>query len=218
VPTLQEVLELAKAEGQRAGRTIGVYIETKHPTYFDSIGLSLEEPLLSALRRAGLDRPTAPVFLQSFETANLRDLDTRTKLPLVQLLGGGRGGPADGSGTTYDELSTADGLREISTYADGVGPDKNRVIPRTASGSLGSPTDLVDDAHAVGLLVHPYTFRNENVFLPTDLQRGPNPADYGDAFAEYAAFLEAGVDGLFSDNPDTADAARDAFVAQRSAA
>jgi glycerophosphoryl diester phosphodiesterase len=218
VPTLQEVLELAKAEGQRAGRTIGVYIETKHPTYFDSIGLSLEEPLLSALRRAGLDRPTAPVFLQSFETANLRDLDTRTKLPLVQLLGGGRGGPADGSGTTYDELSTADGLREISTYADGVGPDKNRIIPRTASGSLGSPTDLVDDAHAVGLLVHPYTFRNENAFLPPALWHGAEPEDYGDAFAEYDAFFGAGVDGVFSDNPDTADAARDAFVEERPAA
>jgi glycerophosphoryl diester phosphodiesterase len=217
VPTLREVLELARWEGRRAGRTVGVYIETKHPSYFDGIGLSLEEPLVADLHSAGLDRRSAPVFVQSFETGNLRDLATMTQVPLVQLLGG-RGGPADRPGTTYGELATAAGLREIAEYADGIGPDKNRVIPRMPDGRLGEPTSLVADAHAAGLLVHPYTFRNENVFLTVDLRRGLNPADYGDAFAEYQAFFEAGVDGLFSDNPDTADAARDAFVAGRQAA
>ncbi len=217
IPTLEEVLALAKAEGKRLHRTVGIYIETKHPSYFDGIGLSLEEPLLEALRRAGLDRPNAPVFLQSFETANLRELDRKTRLPLVQLLGGS-GGPADRPGTSYDALSTAAGLREIATYADGVGPDKNRVIPRTAAGALGVPTALVADAHALGLLVHPYTFRNENAFLPPALRRGTDPAAYGDAFEEYAAFFAAGVDGLFSDNPDTAVAAREAFVTARPAA
>ncbi len=166
IPTLQEVVELAKTEGKRVGRPIGLYIETKHPSYFDSIGLSLEEPLLATLKRAGLDRLTAPVFLQSFEVGNLRELNTLTKLPLVQLLAGDSGRPADQPGITYDSLSTAAGLREIAIYADGVGPDKNRVIPRTPDGKLGAPTSLVADAHAVGLLVHPYTFRNENVFLP----------------------------------------------------
>jgi len=170
------------------------------------------------LKRAGLDRPTAPVFLQSFEVGNLRELDTLTKLPLVQLLGGGSGKPADQPGTTYDSLSTAAGLREIAIYADGVGPDKNRVIPRTAAGTLGTPTSLFADAHAVGLLVHPYTFRNENVFLPTDLRVGVAPDDYGRAFAEYETFFRAGIDGLFSDNPDAAVAARDAYNAQQPAA
>jgi len=217
IPTLDEVLALAKAEGKRLHRTVGIYVETKHPSYFDGIGLSLEEPLLATLRRAGLDRPNAPVFLQSFETANLRELDRMTRLPLVQLLGGS-GGPADRPGTSYDALSTAAGLREIATYADGVGPDKNRVIPRTPAGSLGVPTALVADAHAVGLLVHPYTFRNENAFLPPALRRGTDPAAYGDAFQEYAAFFAAGVDGLFSDNPDTAVAAREALVTARPAA
>jgi glycerophosphoryl diester phosphodiesterase len=217
VPTLREVLDLARWEGRRAGRTVGVYIETKHPSYFDGIGLSLEEPLVADLHAAGLDRRTAPVFVQSFETGSLRDLATMTQVPLVQLLGG-RGGPADRPDTSYDELANEAGLREIAGYADGIGPDKNRVIPRTADGRLGEPTSLVADAHAAGLLVHPYTFRNENVFLPVDLRRGANPADYGDAFSEYQAFFEAGIDGLFSDNPDTAVAARDAFVAGRQAA
>ena len=211
VPTLQEVIDLAERMGREQKRTIGIYPETKHPTYFDSIGLSLEEPLVRALRRNGLDHRRAPVFVQSFETANLRELNRRVDVPLVQLIGGS-GAPYDlvatGDPRTYDDLVTPRGLRAIARYADGIGPDKNRVIPREASGALGEPTTLVDEAHERGLVVHPYTFRNENVFLPTDLRRGDDPADYGDALAEYAAFFAAGVDGLFSDNPDTALVAR----------
>lgn len=208
IPTFDEVVALAKRNSTGRARAIGVYPETKHPTYFDSIGLSLEEPLVETLRRNGLHGRKAPVFIQSFETENLRDLDTMVAVPLVQLIGGGRGGPADTSGLTYDQMSTAAGLRTIATYADGIGPDKNRVIPVAADGSLGEPTDLVTDAHATGLVVHPYTFRAENLFLPPALRSAGTPADYGDVLAELQAFYDAGVDGVFTDQPDLAVLAR----------
>ncbi len=128
-------------------------------------------------------------------------------------------GPAAGraarSGTCRRPRASTGGSPAV---ADGVGPNKDRVIPRTATGALDTPTSLVADAHVVGLLVHPYTFRNENVFLPTELRVGTAPDDYGKAFAEYEAFFRAGIDGLFSDNPDTAVAARDAYNAQQPAA
>jgi len=217
VPTLQEVIDLAREESRRTGRTIGIYPETKHPTYFDSIGLSLEEELVRVLTRNGLNRPNAKVFVQSFETTNLRELAGPLKLrtPVVQLIAGS-GAPYDlvaaGDPRTYTDLITPAGLAEIATYADGIGPDKNRVIPRDASGALTSPTTLVDDAHGAGLLVHPYTFRSENTFLPLDFRIGTDPRAYGDAIAEYLVFYEVGVDGVFSDNPDVAVAARDAFL------
>ena len=210
VPTFQEVIDLAK----RAG--VGIYPETKHPTYFDSIGLSLEEPLLATLRANGYQGPKAKVFIQSFETGNLKELNRRTRLPLVQLLSD-VGAPYDlvaaGDPRTYADLSTPEGLAEIATYADGIGPSKNQIVPRDADGNLLEPTSLVDDAHKAGLLVHPYTFRNENNFLPADFRQG-NPASpaylraTGDAPAEYRLFFRLGVDGLFSDNPDTAVASR----------
>jgi glycerophosphoryl diester phosphodiesterase len=210
VPTLQEVIDLAK----RAG--VGIYPETKHPTYFDSVGLSLEEPLLATLRANGYRGPKAKVFIQSFEVGNLKELRGKTRLPLVQLLSD-IGAPYDlvaaGDPRTYADLSTPQGLAEIATYADGIGPSKNQIVPRDAGGNLQQPTSLVDDAHAAGLLVHPYTFRNETFFLPADFRQG-NPASEfysratGDAPAEYRLFFGLGVDGLFSDNPDTAVASR----------
>ena len=217
VPTFDEVLDLARRATKVYGRTIGVYPETKHPTYFDGIGLSLEEPLLRSLTRFGYDKPQDAVFIQSFEVTNLRELSTRTDLRLVQLFGGGRGtqpfdAVASGSTLTYDQMGTPAGLSQIAAYADGIGPDKDRVIARNADGSLGAVTSLVTDAHDRRLLVHPYTFRNENQFLPSNLRRGSDPTAYGNAFAEYAAFFAAGVDGLFADNPDTARLARDEKV------
>jgi glycerophosphoryl diester phosphodiesterase len=212
VPTLQEVIDLAK----RAG--VGIYPETKHPTYFDSVGLSLEEPLLAALRANGYTSPRDKVFVQSFETGNLKELRRKTRVRLVQLLSD-VGAPYDlvaaGDPRTYADLSTPEGLAEIATYADGIGPSKNQIVPRDAAGNLLEPTSLIDDAHEAGLLVHPYTFRNENEFLPADFRQG-NPAapadEYrratGDAPAEYRLFFRLGVDGLFSDNPDTAVASR----------
>ena len=211
VPTFAEVLELRERLSDELGREIGVYPETKHPTYFAAQGRPLEPALVAALEEAGLNRADAPVFVQSFETTNLRALAEQLEVPLVQLLSA-TGAPADlvaaGDPRTYADLVTDAGLADVAGYAAGIGPDKNQVIARNPDGSLAAPTGLVERAHAAGLLVHPYTFRNENQFLPDELRSGPDPAAYGDPFAEYAAFLAAGVDGVFSDNPDTAVAAR----------
>jgi glycerophosphoryl diester phosphodiesterase len=210
VPTFQEVIDLAK----RA--RVGIYPETKHPTYFDSIGLSLEEPLLATLRANGLDSPRAKVFIQSFEVANLKELNHRTRLPLVQLIDE-VGAPYDfvvaGDPRTYADLVTPEGLAEIATYADGIGPSKNLIVPRDATGKLLAPTSLVRDAHRAGLVVHPWTFRRENTFLPLDFRQG-NPASpfypgaMGDFPAELQLFFRLGVDGVFSDNADVAVATR----------
>ena len=210
IPTLQQVIDLAKRSGT------GIYPETKHPTYFDSIDLSLEEPLVEILHANGYRNRNAPVFIQSFETANLRELHGMTELRLVQLLSD-TGRPYDfvvaGDPRTYADLATPQGLHEIATYADGIGPTKTLIIPRDAQGNLGNPTSLVDDAHAAELVVHPWTFRNENTFLPADLRAGnPQAPTYlwatGDAPAEYRRYFDLGIDGLFSDYPDTAVATR----------
>lgn len=210
IPTFQEVIDLAKRSG------VGIYPETKHPTYFDSIGLSLEEPLVSTLNANGLRGPNDPVYIQSFEVGNLKDLRGMTKLPLVQLLDA-TGAPFDfrqaGDPRTYADMATPEGLADIAGYAQGVGVNKNLIIPRDAANNLLAPTTLVRDAHRAGLLVHSWTFRNENSFLPTDFRAG-NPANptferaTGDAPSEHARFLRLGIDGVFSDNPDTAVAAR----------
>ena len=212
VPTFDEILDLAAEESARRGELVGVYPETKHPSYFESVGLALEEPLADALRRHGLDRPNAQVFVQSFETANLRRLDAMVRVPLVQLVAAS-GAPHDlvaaGDTRTYADLVTPAGLREISTYAEAIGPDKDLVVPRDADGRLGGPTSLVGDAHSAGLVVHAYTFRDENHFLPRCCRTDSDAGAKGDAFGEYRAFLDAGVDGVFSDHPDTALVARE---------
>jgi glycerophosphoryl diester phosphodiesterase len=215
VPTLDEYLALRADLSAELGREVAAYVETKHPSHFDSLGLSLEEPLVAGLRAADLDDAGDPVFLQSFETAGLRELDEEVDVPLVQLLAAS-GAPADlvaaGDPRTYADLSTAAGLAGIAEYADGVGPAKEQVIPLTADGTLGQPTSLVADAHAAGLLVHPYTFRNENDFLPAELDRGTDPAAHGDAIEEQLRFWAAGVDGLFTDQPDTGVLTRELFL------
>jgi glycerophosphoryl diester phosphodiesterase len=219
VPTLDEVIALVQRESAARGRTIGIYPETKHPSYFRSIGLALEEPLLAALERAGWTGRDAPVFIQSFETGNLRMLRGQTKVRLVQLMeaeGQPYGMTASGDPRSYADLATAAGLAEIATYADAIGPNKAMVIPRDAEGRLLPPSPLVTDAHAAGLHVHPWTLRSENYFLPSDLRTG-DPADpdfmclYGNAEAEAAAFFAAGVDGVFADFPDVALRARTAI-------
>jgi len=207
VPTLQEVIDLVRDESRRRGKRIGIYPETKHPTYFDGIGLSLEEPLVRTLRRNGLANRHAAVFIQSFETGNLRQLNRLVDVPLVQLVDAA-GAPYDlvaaGDPRTYDDLVKPAGLAGIARYADGIGVAKARIVPLDAAGRVQPPTSLVRDAHGRGLVVHAWTFRNENSFLAADFKRGADPAAYGDAFAEYRLFLAQRIDGLFSDNPDTA--------------
>lgn len=214
VPTFEEVLELAKLQSARTGRTIGVYPETKHPTWFEGLSLSFDKPLLTLIRRYGLDAADAPIFIQSFEVTNLKRLRTKTKAPLVQLMAKD-GGPFDlaAQGVTYASMATAAGLQEISAYAQGVGPEKILILPRDGANKNLSPTSFVKDAHAAGLVVHPWTFRAENYFLPEDYRKGQSSeptylAQPGDLVAEVQAFLAAGVDGVFSDFPGIAVEAR----------
>jgi glycerophosphoryl diester phosphodiesterase len=212
IPTFQEVIDLAKRMSVELHREIGIYPETKHPTYFRDKGLPLEPALVDTLTRNGLNNSAAHVFVQSFEVNNLRALHDQLRVPLVQLYSA-TGAPYDfvvtGDPRTYADLATPDGLRFVASYASGIGPDKNMIIPRDANGFLQSPTTLVANAHAAGLVVHPYTFRNENNFLPADFRTDNDPSHYGNAFGEYAIFFRTGIDGLFSDNSDTAIEARD---------
>jgi glycerophosphoryl diester phosphodiesterase len=239
IPTFQEVIDLAKAEGARRGRVIGVYPETKHPTLHAAVGLPLEPTLVGALRQNGWTTKDAPVIVQSFETANLKFLRKLTGVRLVQLVdaddvdAAGRvvlAKPYDkpydfvvtGDKRTFADLLTRDGLKEIRTYADGVGPWKPYIMAaRQTLGADGKPTDvngdgkideqdrtllpassLVADAHAAGLFVHTWTFRNEARRLASNFK--------GDPVAEMKAYFALGVDGLFTDFPDTGVKARDA--------
>jgi len=205
VPTLKEILALARRSRTCDGRPVGLYPETKHPSYFDSLDLSLEEPLVRVLRDRGPRRRRVPVYLQSFEVASLQQLADLTKLPLVQLIGCS-GQPADfitaGDPRTYADLVTPTGLEFVATYADGIGPCKDLVIPVDAAGNLGSPTALVADAHVNDLVVHPFTFRRENQFLPPAFRSGADPNAPGELAAEISAYLATGIDGFFTDNPE----------------
>lgn len=197
IPTLAEVVALADSLGRARGRPVGLYPETKHPTYFRRIGLPLEAPLVALLHGAGLDGPHDPVWIQSFEVGNLELLRGMTRLRLVQLAHPG-GAPADRPETPYDAMMTPDGLATVATYADAVGVAKTFVLdPETLS-----PSSLVADAHRVGLDVHVWTVRAENAFLPPSLRSGSaRPEAHGDVAAEIRALVAAGVDGLFSDYP-----------------
>jgi glycerophosphoryl diester phosphodiesterase len=213
IPTLQEVIDLSRRLSRELHREIGIYPETKHPTYFRTIGLPLEEPLVKTLRRNDLDDRRDKVFVQSFEVGNLKWLEDRIDTPLVQLLSGRGARPYDfvvaGDPRTYGDLATPAGLRDIARYASGVGPPKDYIVPRGSDGRSLPPTTFVRDAHRASLVVHPYTFRNENQFLPVELRSSDDPAAYGRPFAEYDQFFGLGVDGVFTDNPDTAVEARD---------
>ena len=239
IPTLQEVLDLAKTEGTKAGRTVGVYPETKHPTYHARLGLPLEDRLLTILAQYGYTTKASPVIVQSFEVANLKYLRTKTQIRLVQLVDGNDVNPdgsidltapydkpydfaVSGDSRTFASLLTPAGLKEVKTYADGIGPWKPYLIPskQVDANKDGKPddlngdgiiderdrvmmpaTDVVKNAHAAGLIVHPYTFRSEAKRLASDFK--------GDPKAEYKLFYNLGVDGVFSDFADVAKAARD---------
>jgi glycerophosphoryl diester phosphodiesterase len=213
VPTFQEVLDLRFRLETELRRSIGVYPETKHPTYFRALGLPLEEPLVEILRRNGLDYPTAPAFVQSFEAVNLRDMQTRLSLNTRKVfLTSATGGPF-GDPRRYADYLTPAGLAELSEFVAGIGPEKGQIIPRLADGTLGTPTSLVADAHAAGLVLHPYTFRAENNFLPADYRVGADPAAYGRAIDEQITFLRTGIDGLFTDQADIGVLARSLLAA-----
>ena len=238
IPTFREILDLAKTESARTGRTIGVYPETKHPTYHVEAGLPIEPRLLKMLAEYGYTSKSAPVIIQSFEVANLKELRKQTGVRLVQLIDGD-GVDAKGNVTlvapfdkpydfalrkdprNFPDLMTPAGLAEVKTYADGIGPWKPYLQsaaqvmgadgkPKDLNGDgkitdadrvLLPPTEVIKNAHAAGLFVHAFTFRNEKELLVSDYKADPK--------AEYKRFYELGVDALFSDFPDTAVAARD---------
>jgi glycerophosphoryl diester phosphodiesterase len=206
VPTLREVIALAKSASAKTGRTIGIYPETKHPSYFAAIGLPMEAKLVAELKAAGWDRADAPVFIQSFEVDNLKALKQLTKMKLIQLLDAD-GGPADKAQPSYAAMTTPEGLKAITAYAAGIGPAKALVVKAD-----GTVTPLVADARAAGLKVHPWTFRAENFFLPSGLRAGINPAGHGRLGEEISRHLAAGVDGFFTDFPYQGVEARDRHI------
>lgn len=225
IPSFEEVLGLvrganfrfrleAAAAGREARRCVGVYPETKHPSYFRGIGLPMEWPLVRLLEGADFQHPGG-VFIQSFEVGNLQLLRTMTPLPLVQLINDG-GAPWDfiaaGDERTYADLATPEGLAQIARYAAGVGVDNNLILPRTGVGAPGAPTALIAGAHAAGLVVHGWTFRAESCFLPPEFRSTGGNAGRGGLVAEITAFLEQGMDGFFTDQADIGVRARDAFA------
>ncbi len=223
IATWQEIVELAKTMSARRGRTVGVYAETKHPTYFRSIGLALESRALAVLAAQGWNHAAAPVFLQSFEPTSLLRLRAASSVRMVQLIEA-VGGPGDAADpmlpkllTTHAAMTTPAGLAEIARYAQGIGPHKALLLP-VVGDRHGAATPLAADAHAAGLLVHVWTIRAENAFLPAALRGEPvaDRAGHGDTNAEMQALLQAGADGLFCDDPAAGRAAVQSFVAQRS--
>ncbi|MBA4048223.1 MAG: glycerophosphodiester phosphodiesterase [Sphingomonas sp.] len=189
VPTLDEIIALAKKHG------VGIYPETKHPSYFRSIGQPMEAKLVAALKAAGWNSASAPVFIQSFEVNNLKALHAMTKVRLIQLMEGSSA-PPDGAAPSYATMATPAGLKAVAGYAYGIGPNKGMIW-----GGEGPPTALIANAHAAGLKVHPWTFRAENAFLPPALRRGTDPAAHGAVVAEMRAHIGFGVDGFFTDFP-----------------
>lgn len=211
IPTLEQIIELAEANYKKTGKIVGLYIETKHPTYFQSVGLALEDPLLKTLAKHQYTREIAPVYLQSFEVANLKYLDqqleqhkTLKHAKIIQLLDSPNSSPADfvksGNSQKYLDLAVPIGLKQIASYADGVGPSKTYIFSNTDETAT---TSFVKDAHAVGLKVHPYTLRPENGFLPNYLRcsQVPTAACPSGSLKEFERFFKAGVDGVFTDDP-----------------
>ncbi|MFE5495609.1 glycerophosphodiester phosphodiesterase [Streptomyces virginiae] len=215
VPTFEEVLRWADREGRRRGERVWLHVETKHPSYFRGLGLGLEEPLARLLRRYRRDGRDAAVFLQSFEPSSIQRLSRLVSAPRVVLLSAANTRPWDfeqaGDPRTVADLVKPEGLKWIAGFAQGIGPTMDLILPRDAAGRLGAPTTLVKDAHARGLLLHPYTARNENSFLPAEYRRGTDPAAYGDALGAFRTYFEQGIDGIFTDNPDTGLLAAEAF-------
>jgi glycerophosphoryl diester phosphodiesterase len=214
IPTLREIIELVQQVETETGKKIGIYPETKHPTFHHALGLSLEAPLLETLSQKNFTDPRR-IYIQSFEVSNLKQLSQQTDIPLIQLLGAidinidgslRETQPFDfvviGNHRTYADLRTPTGLEEIATYAAGIGPWKRMIISLQGE-TLTSPTTLVQDAHDAGLLVHPYTFRNEERFLAAEYKG--NPA------LEYIQFINLGIDGYFTDFPGTGRQVRDRY-------
>lgn len=207
--TLDEIIDFVAAEAATRGRLIGLVPEIKHPSYFRSIGLPMEDKVLASLQAHAYTRQ-APVEIQSFEAENLRYLRSRigprgnAHLRLLQLMSAADEAiPGDPRQRHYRDLMSPAGLREVAAYADAIGPDFHAIIPWDAQHRLQAPGSLVHDAHAAGLEVHPYTFRPENAFLPVGYRQGEAPATRSEAgmVALVRRYLDTGIDAFFTDDP-----------------
>ncbi|MGW0760615.1 glycerophosphodiester phosphodiesterase [Streptomyces sp. NPDC002814] len=216
IPTFEEVLRWQDEQTRKRGKQVWIYPETKHPTYFRKLGLGLEERVAKLLRKYGKDRKNSPVILQSFEPTSIQRLNKLVGNPLAVLLSGPTTRPWDfveaGDPRTVADLVKPEGLKWIASYAGGIGPTLDLIIPRDANGNLTKPTTLVKDAHAAGLILHPWTLRNENPFLPANFRKGTDADAYGDVFGAYKTYFATGIDGVFTDQPDTGLLAREDFV------
>jgi glycerophosphoryl diester phosphodiesterase len=199
IPSLEQILRWLTTSNRKRSKPVGVYIETKHPTYFKKRGLELGPRIVRLLKKYKLNHAKAPVFLQSFEVGNLQRLRTQTKVKLVQLVYVGKYKPWDfvvsKDKRTYGDLMTAKGLKFVASYAQGIGPWKGLLLKNPRSLRLQS-SGLLERAHKAGLLVHAWTFRNEARYLHPAFQKNP--------IQEYHFFFRMGLDGLFSDYPGTA--------------
>ncbi|MFC4763485.1 glycerophosphodiester phosphodiesterase [Dyella koreensis] len=211
IPTLDEIIDFVATESATRERVIGIIPEIKHGTYFQKAKLPMEDRVLAILAAHAYTR-TAPVEIQSFEIANLRYLrdklgKSHPNIHLLQLLDDAKEQPYDvvaaGGKLTYGEMMTPAGLRDIAGYADAIGPNIRAIIPLAKDGTLGQPTSLAHDAHAVKLELHPYTFRPENHFQAKNFWQGSDPKAFNEAgsIAEIRAYLDAGVDAFFTDDP-----------------
>ncbi|MET8215498.1 glycerophosphodiester phosphodiesterase [Streptomyces hirsutus] len=216
IPTFEEVLRWQNEQTRKRGKQVWIYPELKHPTYFRKLGLGTEELLARLLRKHGKDKKNSPVIVQSFEPTSIQRMSRLVGNPLAVLLSGANSRPWDfvenGDPRKVADLVTPKGLEEIASYAQGIGPTLDLVIPRDAAGNLTEPTTLVRDAHRAGLILHPYTMRNENPFLPANFRKGGDPDAYGDVFGAFRAYFATGIDGVFTDHPDTGLLAREDFV------
>lgn len=190
IPTFDEVMALARDRSDELGRRIGVYPETKNPSYFNSLGLDFEAPLLDILDRYGYGAKGSPVFIQSFEKEILESLRGKTELPLLMLIYPRREDDP-GAGPLEPQIS----LEEAARVADGVGPDKSLLL-----GEDGRDSGFVAAAHALGLAVHPWTFRADRL-----------PEGTASAQEEFLTYFRLGVDGVFTDFPDLGRRARANF-------
>ncbi|WP_205740690.1 glycerophosphodiester phosphodiesterase family protein [Haloactinopolyspora alba] len=216
IPTFDEIVDEAIRAGRERGRPVGLYVELKRATDLAEAGREPEDALLDALRGFRLERAGVRVLVESFEPSVLRRLARRSSLTLVQrvdIAGRPYEWERASDGRRYADMLTPGGLREMSSYASVLGAHKSLLLPRDPEGRLGRPGRLIGDAHELGMAVHAWTFRNENTFLPAEHRRGSEPGAHGDAAGEYAAFFAAGVDGVVSDHPDTALAARAEYLA-----
>lgn len=220
ITTFEEDLKLREELSKKAGRTIGIIPEIKHSTYFHAAGLNPEQAVVKLVDAYGLNTKDAPMWVQSFEYQNLKDLrNTYGYKANLTFLVDSQGGPADfvakGDKRTYDDLVKPAELKTISGFANGLSPSNSRIIPTNKEGVTQPATSLVKDAHDAGLKVIPWTARAENSFLPKDYQLGTNPADYGRIIDWDKALLATGIDGLFSDNPDLLYIARAEMQAKK---